>query len=43
MSNNFTSYDEFVQTTENNFGFDDETDEALGKSIYQQYQKMPAA
>ena len=43
MSKNFTSYKEFVKTTENNYGFDDEKGEALGKSIYQQYQKMPVA
>ena len=34
MSNNFTSYEEFVQTTESNFGFKNDSNEKLGKSIY---------
>ena len=34
LSNNFSSYDEFVQTTELNFGRDNVTNEKLGKSIY---------
>lgn len=37
LSNNFTSYEKFVDTTESNFGFDKVTNEKLGKSIYQQY------
>lgn len=35
LSNNFSSYEEFVKTTESNFGFDNKTNEKLGKSIYQ--------
>ena len=35
VSKNFTSYDEFVKTTESNFGFDNVTNEPQGKSIYQ--------
>ena len=34
LSNNFTSYDQFVKTTEDNFGYDAVTNEKLGKSIY---------
>ena len=43
LSNNFTSFDAFVDTTEANFGFDDVTNEALGKSIYQHFMQMPSA
>lgn len=43
LSNNFTSYEEFVKTTESNFGFNKTTNEKLGKSIYQQYMKLPVA
>ena len=31
LSNNFTSYDAFVETTEYNYGFDNVTNEKLGK------------
>ena len=34
MSNNFSSHQNFVDTTENNFGVDKNTNEKLGKSIY---------
>ena len=43
MSNNFTSYDKFVDTTESNYGFDSKTNEKLGKSIYQMYKELPSA
>ena len=43
MSNNFSSYKEFVETTENNFGRDAVTYQKLGKSIYQQYKELPVA
>lgn len=43
LSNNFTTYDQFVETTENNFGRDKVTNEKLGKSIYQQYVDLPVA
>jgi glutathionylspermidine synthase len=41
ISNNFTSFDNFVDTTENNYGRDPKTQEQLGKSIYQAYWKLP--
>ena len=34
LSQNFTTHDQFVDTTEKNFGFDNVTNEKLGKSIY---------
>ena len=34
LSNNFTSYADFVNKTETNFGVDNVTNEKLGKSIY---------
>ena len=34
LSNNFSKYEDFVKTTEENFGFDSKTSEKLGKSIY---------
>ena len=43
LSNNFTSHEEFVRTTESNFGFDNQTNEKLGKSIYQLYNDLPVA
>lgn len=43
LSKNFSSFDEFVKTTENNFGVNSETNEKLGKSIYQGYVDLPTA
>lgn len=43
LSNNFTSHETFVETTEFNFGVDQKTNEKLGKSIYQQYMALPVA
>ena len=43
LSKNFTTYDQFVATTEDNFGRDAVTNEKLGKSIYQQYMDLPVA
>lgn len=36
-------YNEFVRVTESNFGYDKQTNEKLGKSIYQKYMEMPSA
>ena len=38
---NKTSFDDFVKTTEDNFGTKPGTNEKLGKSIYQMYVDLP--
>jgi len=44
LSDNFTSFDEFVKVTEDNFGsHDNEKDHKYGKSIYQLFYKLPEA
>lgn len=43
LSQNFSTYDQFVKVTEENFGRDRATNEKLGKSIYQAYAKLPEA
>ena len=44
LSSNFSSFDEFVKTTENNYGYNKtEKSNKYGKSIYQLYHKLPVA
>lgn len=43
VSSNFSSYDKFAYTTEENFGRNKTTNEKLGKSIYQAFSVLPSA
>lgn len=42
-SANFTSFDDFVRLTEENYGRDSHTNEKLGKSVYQALWDLPVA
>lgn len=41
QSKNFSSYDEFVEATEDTMATDATTDKDLGRSIYQLYHELP--
>lgn len=43
LSKNFTSFDKFATTTDENFGRDSKTNEKLGTSIYQAFVELPSA
>jgi len=44
LSDNFTSFDEFVKVTEENFGVKpNDANHTYGKSIYQLFYKLPEA